>query len=132
MIHRHCIQQTFQIPLIQLNVPPELINTDASFETMNFVLMLRFQTHNFSLLYQEIVSLNSFANSSKPWMLRHTPDYHRRAVPGPKSSQNRLVNARIDVVLSEKHFCHQLVSMSTLASALMPSSFHSFTAALTL
>ena len=31
MIHRHCIQQTFHIPLIQLNMPPKIIHTDAGF-----------------------------------------------------------------------------------------------------
>ena len=55
MIHRHCIQQTFHIPFIQLNMPPEIINTDATFERRNFVLMVRLQAHNFSLLYQEMI-----------------------------------------------------------------------------
>ena len=61
LIHRHCIQQTFHIPLIQLNMPPDIINTAATFEKMNFVLMLRLQAHNFSLLYQETI----LANASK-------------------------------------------------------------------
>ena len=44
MIHRHCIQQTFHIPLIQLNMPTKFINKDATFEKMSFTLVFRFQT----------------------------------------------------------------------------------------
>ena len=75
MIHRHCIQQTFHIPLIQLKMPPEIINTDATLEKMNFILMFRLQAHNFSLLYQEINL--EFICHIPNWMVLHTPD------PGP-------------------------------------------------
>ena len=55
MVHRHCIQQNFHIPQIQLNMAPEIINTDATSEKMNFILMLSLQALNFSLLYQDII-----------------------------------------------------------------------------
>ena len=54
MIHRHCIQLTFHISLIQLNMPTKFINRDATFEKMSFTLVFRFQTQIFSLLRQNV------------------------------------------------------------------------------
>ena len=55
MIHHHCIQQIFHMPLIQLNMPPKIIHRNSTFEKMGLFLMLRPQAHNFSLLHQEVI-----------------------------------------------------------------------------
>ena len=34
MIHRHCTQQTFHMPLVQLDMPPEIIHRNSTFEKM--------------------------------------------------------------------------------------------------
>ena len=36
-------------------MPPEIINTDATFEKMYFILIFGLQAHKLSLLYQEII-----------------------------------------------------------------------------
>ena len=87
MIHRHCIQQTFHIPLIQLNMPTKFTNRDVTFEKMSFTMVFRFQTCNFR--FTRIFLQNSSVNFSK---LRVTP-HTRKSSPccsRSKSSQNLL------------------------------------------
>ena len=117
IIYRHGIQQTFHIHLIQLNMPPEIINTDATFEKMNFV------THNSSHLHQEIFlefSLPTLPN----WMLIHTPENRRHAVPG--TNYHKTVCEYTGWCGSVgKTYLSRACRMRTLANALMLSSFHS-------
>ena len=80
MFHRHGIQQIFHISLIQLNMPPEFINTDATFESMNFILTLKTHQKIVAVLFQIQIVTSPF------------------------------VKTRIDVVLLEQNICHELVA----------------------
>ena len=62
IIHGHCIQSFFHIPLIQLNMLPTIFQRKSTLEKIDFFLISRPQAHNFSLLYQEKIFFGATRN----------------------------------------------------------------------
>ena len=108
MIHRNCNKQSFHRPLIQLNMPPKISHRNFTFE--------------FLVFHSDVQTSSSQFQSSLPGNdpCIHLPDIPNRMLIHTRKIVTVLfqvqivakliVNTRIDVVLLEKHVCHQLVT----------------------